>query len=72
MKQKSASTEQYSWYYRDILRRIADGWETPATLASMALSHVIHESGCVVNREDYSECDCGVISPFEADGEVTK
>lgn len=30
--------ERYVAYYRDILRRIAKGWETPKSLAEMALS----------------------------------
>ena len=59
--------EQYFNYYRDILRRIAGGWETPASLASMALTHVIHKPGCPYDTQEWTECGCGAESELETE-----
>jgi hypothetical protein len=54
----SVPAEVYAAYYRAILRRIADGWESPESLASIALEWKLHEAGCAFHGGDFGECTC--------------
>lgn len=54
----SVPAQRYVDYYRSILKRIADGWDSPVTLASLALEWTLHDEGCSFNKGDFGECDC--------------
>jgi hypothetical protein len=53
-------------YYRDILRRIADGWDTSRTLAEAALNHEFHSENCSAEKSEWEECNCGAKEKDDA------
>lgn len=50
--------ERWVEYYRGILERIARGYDSPSTLAELAVSHVIHTDWCNSKKGEWEECDC--------------
>ena len=56
------NAERYVGYYRDILKRIAGGWDSPASLATLALEWTLHDEGCSFNKSDFGECDCSAAA----------
>jgi hypothetical protein len=59
MKRFEPTAERKIRYYRGILRRIAEGWDTPRTLAEAALDHEFHSEECSATKTEWGECDCG-------------
>jgi hypothetical protein len=66
-REMSVPAEKYVAYYRGILKRISDGWQSPESLASIALGWKLHESGCAFHSGDLGKCTC---STNDARGEA--
>ena len=70
LKAENAEAKRYNRYYLDILNRIANGYDSPASLANLAQTWAIHTPECGYNKGDWGECDCGAEDRVEAHAEA--
>jgi hypothetical protein len=57
-----AALNRRTSYYVSILNRIANGWDSPQSLAKLAAEHEFHEPTCASEKPDWEQgvCDCEV------------